>query len=80
MGRKISSNRMEITVPNTLSDCTTNAVVHCLSLPPPSSGAAAMMGGAMMYRNSMLKMRATQLSRMVTRLTIEAIPAKPTRI
>ena len=69
------SRRMAMTVPNTLRDCTRNAIVHCLNLPPPSRGDAAMTGGAMMYRNIMLNSLATQFIRMTTRSKIMATAA-----
>ena len=39
-----------------------------------------MMGGAMIYRNSMLKMRAMQFRITITRLMMMAIAASQTRI
>ena len=78
IGSKMSSNRMAMTVPNTLNAWTMNAVIHCFVLPPPSSGCVAKIGGAMMYRNSMLNMRAMQLRMMVTRSKINAMPARNT--
>ena len=71
---------MAITVPNTLRDCTRNAVVHCLNLPPLSRGETAMTGGAMMYRSSMLKMRAMQFRSTITRSTMMAMAASQTRM
>ena len=47
-GTNTSSSRMAMTLPNTESICTRNAVVHCLTFPPPSSGADASVGGATM--------------------------------
>ena len=46
MGSRISNNRIEITVPKTLKDCTMKAVIHCLVLPPLSKGWVAKIGGA----------------------------------
>ena len=66
---------MEITVPNTLSDWTRNAIIHCLVLPPLSSVCAAITGGAIRYRNSILKMRAIQLRMMTIRSKISATHA-----
>ena len=60
--------RMDMTVPKTLRLCTTNAVVHCLNLPPSSNGLTATTRGAIKYNSSILKMRLTQLRIMVTRI------------
>ena len=78
MGRIISSSCMAMTVPNTLNACTIKAVIHCLIFAPPSRGLTAKIGGAMIYRNSMLKMRAIQLRLMVTRSKIRAKPVRNT--
>ena len=78
MGSRIISNRMAMTVPNTLNACTMNAVSHCFDLPPPSKGCVAKISGAIRYRNNILKIRAIQLRMIVTRSKIRAIPERKT--
>jgi len=80
IGRYMVRSLMATTVPKTLKACTMKAVVHCLNLPLLSSGDTAMTGGAMMYRNSILNIRATQFISITMRSYISAMARSQTTI